>query len=170
MDFRIAHLVQDSIVDGPGLRTVVFVQGCPHGCPGCHNPDTHDPEGGSPYTTEQVVAELASNPLTSGVTLTGGEPMAQAAACLEIARAARARGLGVVTYTGYTFEQLLQSDDPDIGALVAISDWLIEGPFVLAQRTLSMPWRGSTNQRILDGAQSWARQKAVWVERFALQN
>jgi anaerobic ribonucleoside-triphosphate reductase activating protein len=82
---RSAGLMQDSIVDGPGLRFVVFTQGCPHRCAGCHNPDTHDPEGGREMPVSEVVRQMLSNPLTDGVTLTGGEPFFQAAACAEIA-------------------------------------------------------------------------------------
>ena len=105
MNIRIAGTVGDSIVDGPGLRLTVFTQGCPHCCPGCHNPETHDPAGGHDADTGEILAALARNPLASGVTLSGGEPFCQPAACLDIARGAHALGKNVWTYTGYTLER-----------------------------------------------------------------
>ena len=101
---RIANTVSDSIVDGPGLRFTVFTQGCPHRCPGCHNPGTHDPAGGREVSVAELAAELAAelsgNPLTDGLTLSGGEPFCQAAECAALARIARERGLNVWAYTG----------------------------------------------------------------------
>ena len=147
---RIASVVQDSIVDGYGLRAAVFVQGCSHGCPGCHNPQTHDPGGGRTQSPEALAALLAQNPLLDGLTLTGGEPMEQARACAALARLARAQGLNVWVYTGYVYEQLLQEADPDRLALLAQTDVLVDGPFILAQRSLELRWRGSANQRVID--------------------
>ena len=149
---RIAGIVQDSIVDGPGLRFTVFTQGCPHHCEGCHNPATHDPDGGTEMEVDEVIRQLLSNPLTDGVTLSGGEPFFQPAACFKIAHAAHEHNLNVWTYSGYTFEQLLtlSETDSDIAALLHETDALIDGPFILAERTLSLPWRGSRNQRVID--------------------
>ena len=106
---RIAGIVKESVVDGPGLRAVVFFQGCPHQCPGCHNPETWDPNGGYEATAEEIWAALGydENPLLSGITLTGGEPLLQPAAALALARMARARGSNVLLYTGYTWEEIL---------------------------------------------------------------
>ena len=109
---RIYGLVQDSIVDGPGFRFVCFVQGCPHHCPGCHNPDSHDPGGGKEMSVEEVGAELLKNPLTDGLTLSGGEPFQQAEDCLALARLAHSRGLSVWSYTGYTYEFLRAQGTP----------------------------------------------------------
>jgi anaerobic ribonucleoside-triphosphate reductase activating protein len=148
---RVAATLQDSIVDGIGLRYVVFTQGCPHACPGCHNPATHDPAAGTPRAVAELLRELDSNPLTSGITLSGGEPFAQAAECAELALAARSRGMDVWTYTGFTYERLREDarQDPDVAALLAATDVLVDGPFLLAERTLELPFRGSKNQRIL---------------------
>jgi len=164
--FQMATLIQDSIVDGPGLRLAVFCQGCPHRCEGCHNPEALDPAGGTTGTTEQVVELMAKNPLCAGVTLTGGEPFMQAEAMAELARAAHACGRNVVTYTGYRLETLLAGLDETPGwrALLENSDWLVEGPFDLENRTLGLPWRGSTNQRVLNAPQSVAQGCAVEVE------
>jgi len=163
---RIAGLVQDSIVDGPGLRFSVFTQGCAHACEGCHNPETHDFAGGTEMTPESVIAAMLSNPLTDGVTLSGGDPFYQAADCALIARAAHERGLDVWAYTGWTFEELLKLAETDEGkrALLEETDVLVDGPFILAQRTLSLPWRGSRNQRLLDVKASLAAGRAIEKE------
>lgn len=160
---RIYGLVQDSIVDGPGFRFSCFVQGCPHGCPGCQNPDSHDPSGGREMTVEEVARELLRNPLTDGLTLTGGEPFAQAEACLELAKIAHAHQLNVWSYTGWTFEHLRDHGTDAQKALLAELDVLVDGPFLLEQRTLALPWRGSRNQRVIDVPASLAAGEAVIV-------
>ena len=147
---RIYGLVQDSIVDGPGFRFSCFVQGCRHNCPGCHNPDSHDPNGGREMTVEEVAKELLSNPLTDGLTLSGGEPFDQAEDCLRLAKIARENGLNVWSYSGYTFEHLLEKGTDAQKALLAELDVLVDGPFHLAERSLALPWRGSRNQRVID--------------------
>lgn len=156
---RIAGLVQDSIVDGVGIRFTVFVQGCGHHCPGCHNPQTHDPLGGREMRVEEIVAEMRSNPLTDGLTLSGGEPFDQPEGCLTLAEAARAEGLNVWAYSGYRYEQLLA--DEKKAALLRAVDVLIDGPFLLAERSLALPWRGSRNQRVIDVQRSLAAGEAV---------
>ena len=147
---RIYGLVQDSIVDGPGLRFSCFVQGCPHNCPGCHNPDSHDPAGGTEMTTDEVIEQMLSNPLTSGLTLTGGEPFAQAGDCLTLARAAHAHRLNVWCYTGYTLEHLQEHGTAEQKALLDEVDVLVDGRYIQEQRSLSLDWRGSRNQRVID--------------------
>ena len=147
MKMRIAGVVNDSIVDGPGLRLAVFAQGCPHHCPGCHNPQTHDFDGGEVADTEEIIEKMIKNPLLDGVTLTGGEPFCQPEACMEIARAAHAAGLNVWSYTGYTFEHLLKEGTEPQRALLRELDVLVDGPFLLARRTLNCRFRGSNNQR-----------------------
>ncbi|MDR0838823.1 MAG: anaerobic ribonucleoside-triphosphate reductase activating protein [Oscillospiraceae bacterium] len=150
---KIAGTVQDSIVDGPGLRFTVFTQGCPHGCEGCHNPETHDPGGGEERATAEIIREMLSNPLTDGLTLSGGEPFAQAAECAELAGAAKDAGLNVWTYTGYVFEELAALGDA-ARRLLELTDVLVDGRFELAERSLELRWRGSRNQRIIDVARS----------------
>jgi anaerobic ribonucleoside-triphosphate reductase activating protein len=158
---RIAGLVQDSIVDGPGLRFTVFTQGCPHHCEGCHNPETHDPNGGSEMPVADIVKKMLSNPLTDGITLSGGEPFAQAGGCAEIAEIAKKAGLNVWTYTGYTFEYLFNLSDTDIKKLLSLTDVLVDSRCILAKRSLNIRWRGSTNQRLIDVQKSLAEGKAV---------
>lgn len=150
MKIRIAGTVNDSIVDGPGLRFTVFTQGCPHRCPGCHNPETHDSNGGKEADTQDIIRDMLLNPLLSGVTLSGGEPMLQSIPCLEIAQAAHRKGLNVWLYTGYTWEQLLRENDADRMALLRETDVLVDGPFLQAQKSLELDYCGSSNQRLID--------------------
>lgn len=149
---RIAGTVQESIVDGVGFRFTLFTQGCPHGCEGCQNPQTHDFNGGKELTIGEIVEELLSNPLTDGITFSGGEPFCQAAECAEIAEIARENRLNVWTYTGYTFEQLIEMSKTDSGVkeLLSLTDVLVDGRFILSEKTYDAPWRGSRNQRLID--------------------
>lgn len=147
---RIAGTVQDSIVDGPGFRFTVFTQGCSHHCPGCHNPQTHDTSGGTEHTVEELLERMRSNPLTDGLTLSGGEPFEQPEECLLLAQGAHESGLNVWSYTGYLFEFLRDQGTEAQKALLRELDVLVDGPFLLEQRTLSLPWRGSRNQRVID--------------------
>ncbi|MDR1328473.1 MAG: anaerobic ribonucleoside-triphosphate reductase activating protein [Oscillospiraceae bacterium] len=147
---RVAGTVQESIVDGPGLRFTVFAQGCPHRCEGCHNPQTHDAHGGTERPVSDIISEMLKNPLTDGLTLSGGEPFAQAGDCAEIAEAAKKAGLNVWIYTGYTFEELAGAGDGGARRLLGFADVLVDGRFILAERTLEYPWRGSRNQRLID--------------------
>lgn len=158
---RIASTISDSIVDGPGLRFTVFTQGCPHACPGCHNPDTHDPDGGHEEAVEELAEKLFQNPLTDGLTLSGGDPFLQAEPCAALARAARAGGMNVWTYTGYTFETLRGAGRADWDALLAATDVLVDGPFLLARKSYSARFRGSANQRLLDAPASLRAGRAV---------
>ena len=134
-------------MDGPGVRTVIFVQGCPHNCPGCHNPQTHDPDGGYSADTADIICKLGGNPLISGITLSGGEPFLQPDACAEIARAARRKGLDIWCYSGWTHEQLLEK--PEAKVLLDEIDTLVDGRYMQELRTLDIPFIGSSNQRII---------------------
>lgn len=149
---RLAGIAEDSIVDGPGLRLTLFTQGCPHHCPGCHNPETHALEGGSLYAPDAILARYAENPLLAGVTFSGGEPFLQAGALARLGAAIRALGGTVVTYTGYVYEDLAARAirDADVARLLEATDLLIDGPYVQALRSLDLPFRGSSNQRLLD--------------------
>lgn len=147
---KIYGLVQDSIVDGPGFRFSCFVQGCPHHCPGCQNPDSHDPDGGHEMTVDEVAQQLLGNPLTDGLTLSGGDPFAQPEDCLALAKIAHEHHLNVWSYSGWTFEYLRDKGTNAQKALLAELDVLVDGPFLLEERTLSLPWRGSRNQRVID--------------------
>ncbi len=152
MKIRVAGITKESVVDGPGIRLVVFAQGCPHGCPDCHNPETHDFEAGQEMETGQIIQMVESSPLLSGLTFSGGEPFTQAASFAALGREVKDRGLNIMTYTGYTYEELLRiaSVNDEINALLAVTDILVDGPFIVALRDLTLPFRGSRNQRIID--------------------
>ncbi len=160
---RIAGVVKQSIVDGPGLRFVVFTQGCPHQCPGCHNPETHSFSGGYDCEVEKILGEISRNPLLKGLTLSGGEPFARCPELLPLVRAVRGMGLDVICYTGYTFEELLAMSELDsaVAELMENIDVLKDGRFILEQRDLELKFRGSRNQRLLDMKQSLDEKRAV---------
>ena len=146
MEIRIAGVVPESIVDGEGIRYAIFMQGCLRRCAGCQNPATHPLDGGKIIDTAELIGEIKKNPLLSGITLTGGEPLLQIPAALELAKAAKNLGLNVWCYTGYTFEKIPQ----DAQELLKYVDVLVDGEFILAQRDLELDFRGSRNQRIID--------------------
>ena len=156
----LSGIVSDSIVDGPGIRTTVFSQGCPHHCPGCHNPETWDFGCGTIVPVEAIVDIVKSNPLCRGVTFSGGEPFAQAAGFARLAKLLKEQGYEVASYSGYTFEELLEGSEDQKQLLEAI-DILIDGPFLLAEKSLEIAFRGSRNQRILDVKKSLAAGQAV---------
>ena len=161
---NLAGIQGDSIVDGPGIRLAVFAQGCPHHCDGCHNPETWEFGCGTDMEEEAVVATARGNPLCRGVTFSGGEPFAQAEGFARLAKMLKDAGYEVAAYTGFTFEQLLAGTASQ-RALLETIDVLIDGPFVLAERSLELSFRGSRNQRILDVPQSLAVGRAVWTSQ-----
>ncbi len=163
MRFRLAGVVNDSIVDGPGLRLAVFAQGCPHHCPECHNPQSHDFEGGEWGDTAEILRIAEDNCLLDGITLTGGEPFCQPEACAELARGAHELGLNVWVYTGYLFENLLNGTDAQ-RELLKNADVLVDGPFLIAQKSMDVRFRGSKNQRLIDVQKSLNAGHAVELE------
>jgi len=150
MKLRIAGIIKESVVDGPGIRYVVFTQGCLHNCHGCHNPETHDLNGGYEMDVDDIIEDIHKSKYINGVTFSGGEPFLQAEALSYIAQAIKCNNLNIVTYTGYTFEELLNSSDKNKKNLLSLSDLLIDGKFKLSERDLSLKFRGSKNQRIID--------------------
>lgn len=160
---KLAGIAGDSIVDGPGIRTTFFAQGCPHHCKGCHNPETWSFEGGTPMEISALLEIVKSNPLCRGVTFSGGEPFAQAEEFASLARMLKACGYEVASYTGYTFEELLNGTSGQ-RELLEVLDILIDGPFVLEERSLELNFRGSRNQRILNVPQSLKAGVAVAEE------
>ena len=154
--FRLAGVVRESIVDGPGIRFTVFCQGCPHHCPGCHNVSTLDFNGGKEIAIGKVLDEIDKNPLLAGVTLSGGEPFAQAEAMAALSAEIKGRGLHLIVYSGYTYEELLSQAAGEglraaaVRRILELADWLVDGPFVQAKRDLCLAFRGSSNQRIIN--------------------
>lgn len=146
---RIAGIVKESYTDGPGIRCTVFTQGCRHNCFKCHNPETHDFNNGFLLDNQALLGYLKSNTLLSGVTFSGGDPMYQPKACEELARLIKDEtNLNIWCYSGFTFEQILENKS--MVNFLRYIDILVDGPYIDSQRQLSLRFRGSTNQRIVD--------------------
>ena len=163
MEIRIAGTVRESVVDGPGLRFVIFAQGCVHRCKDCHNPDTWDPLGGFPVSAGDLLAQVKKEKLIKGVTFSGGEPFLQAAPLAWLGREIKNLGLDIITFTGYTWDKLqaLSSQQEAVKDLMLVSDYIIDGPFIPGEKDFDLPFRGSRNQRIIDVKKSIAAGKAV---------
>ena len=163
MMLRISGVVRESVVDGPGLRSVIFTQGCKWACPGCHNPDTWDPAGGELVEINELAEQILSTRLLKGVTFSGGEPFLQALPLVKLGQELKNTGLDIITYTGYTWEELLRlaEGDKTIKKLLYLSDYIVDGPFIELKRTWDLPFRGSENQRFIDTAASMAMGQVV---------
>lgn len=161
-NIRIYGLVPDSIVDGPGLRYSIFVQGCTHHCPGCHNPESQPVDGGTLMEIRSILDDIHGNKLIQGVTFSGGEPMEQAEACADLAEVLKAKGYDIWAYTGYLFEDLMRSNVyDDRRRFLDHVDVLVDGPFIEARKTYDLEWRGSANQRLIDVPKSLASGAVV---------
>jgi anaerobic ribonucleoside-triphosphate reductase activating protein len=147
---RVCGVEPESIVDGPGFRYVLFVQGCPHHCHGCHNPESWDPKAGFDMTTGEVFAEIMENPHLRGVTFSGGEPFEQVPALLELAKLVKGAGLTLMSYSGYTLEELENRHDPETDELLSMLDILVDGRYDEKLRNLTLIYCGSENQRVID--------------------
>lgn len=169
MEIRIAGITKDSVVDGPGIRLVVFGQGCPHQCMGCHNPQTHDPNGGIVMDTEEIINIINQTKLIRGVTFSGGEPFLQAEPFSILAKAVHAKGYSVATYTGFAFEELIAMSlkRPAVRRLLSNTDILVDGRYIAAERDLRLAFRGSRNQRLIDVQHSLAKGRTVLWEEIA---
>ncbi len=147
---RLHGVASESIVDGPGLRHVIFLQGCPHNCKGCHNPQSHDTQGGYEQDADELLADILQNPLLSGVTFSGGEPFLQAKELVPLAKILKAHGIHILIYTGYMLEVLEEKSQNNsaIASLLALCDMLIDGPYIESLFHAELLFRGSSNQRI----------------------
>lgn len=163
MEIRIAGTIRESVVDGPGLRFVIFAQGCCHRCKGCHNPDTWDFLGGEPVKAEDLLKQIKAERLIKGVTFSGGEPFLQAAPLAWLGREIKKQGLDLITFTGYTWQELreLCPEDQAVNDLMQVSDYIVDGPFILEEKDFDLPFRGSRNQRIIDVKKSIAAGEVV---------
>ena len=144
MEARIAGISKDSIVDGPGLRHAVFFQGCPHRCTGCHNPHTWDLDGGKFMDVESIAMDAINDPLCSGITLTGGEPLMWKCQASIIAEICKEAGMSVWLYTGFTFENVCYHP------LFRYVDVCVDGLFIEKLKSYDLKWKGSSNQRVID--------------------
>ncbi|MGG0239932.1 anaerobic ribonucleoside-triphosphate reductase activating protein [Bacillus rhizoplanae] len=145
---RVMNIIHDSVVDGEGLRTVVFFAGCPHRCFGCHNPQSWNICNGTEMTKAEIIKEIEKNPLTD-VTFSGGDPFFQATEIKVIAKAVKKMKKNLWIYTGYTLEEIQNSRNNDMIELLQYADVLVDGRFELEKRDLTLPFRGSSNQRII---------------------
>ncbi len=161
---NVSGTVGESITDGPGFRFTLFVQGCPHHCEGCHNAHTWDFTEKTLMTPEEIFEKISKNPILDGVTLSGGEPFSQAEALIPLAKMIKGAGLELAAYSGYTFERLISGEVPFAAELLSYCDVLVDGPFVLKERSLELKFKGSHNQRILNVKESLAAGKAVLME------
>ena len=165
MKIRLASTLQsDSIVDGLGIRTVVWTQGCPHNCPFCQNPTTHDFKGGFLEDVEEIKKQIKSLKGQDGITLSGGDPMVQPLECLELAKTAHSLGMNVWCYTGYLFEDVLKNDK--MKRLLEEVDVLVDGKFLIDQFSLDLYYKGSKNQRVIDVKKSLQQNKAIEIPEF----
>lgn len=156
---RIAGKVEESIVDGPGLRYVLFLQGCPHNCPGCHNPTTHDFSGGIFVSLGEILHDIRKNSITTGVTFSGGEPFVQSEVLTPLARELKRLGYNLIAYSGYLIEDLLKN--PRHRPFLSCLDLVVDGPFLLEKRSLDLKFRGSSNQRFIDVQSTLALKQIV---------
>ena len=162
---RIAGIVKESVVDGPGIRFVVFSQGCKHNCKGCHNPGTHDLNSGKLVDTEEILNEIKKDPLLLGVTFSGGEPFLQAKPFADLAKKIHKLGLNIITYTGYKFEDLISqmNRENSYEELLNNTDILVDGKFILEKKSLMLKFRGSKNQRVIDVKESLREKKVIEI-------
>ena len=166
MKLRLAGFQPNSIVDGPGVRLTIFLQGCSHNCLGCHNPETHDPESGSEASLVELTEFIGQSSGIDGVTISGGEPFEQAEAAAMLAAEIIKRGLNLVIYSGYYYEELLtrSSDNHYIRTLLEAGWLLVDGPFILVEQDLNLAYRGSRNQRLIDLPRSLKTGRVVeWI-------
>ncbi len=167
-----AYLQPDSIVDGEGIRTVIWTQGCPHNCLGCHNPETHDVNGGALVDLEEVYEIIDHLEGQDGITFSGGDPFLQPKECSEIAKYAKKKGYNIWSYTGYTFEQLLtlSKSKSTIMDFLKEIDVLVDGKFELAKKNYKAIFRGSYNQRIIDVKKSLQTRKVVTIDKYEMKD
>lgn len=165
MSIRLASLIHDSIVDGEGLRTVIFTQGCPHNCPGCHNQASIPFDGGQVLSIDTVLEDVLKRDLKK-VTFSGGEPFVQAESCYKIAKVLKENGFSLWSYTGFTMDALLRHRDPYVKKFLSTLDILIDGRFILSQRSIATLFRGSKNQRIIDVQKSLENNKPIVSDKY----
>ena len=160
---RVLSIVPGTSVDGPGLRTSIYFAGCAHKCEGCHNPQSWDFAGGKKMTVSEIVRIVEENGFN--VTFSGGDPLYQIPALTKLAGELKLRGYDIWCYTGFQFEQL--REDSSMAELLPMLDVIVDGPFVLQQRDLTLLFRGSANQRIIEvGETLRCGVISLWQEEF----
>ena len=166
MEIRLAGTVNDSIVDGPGIRFTIFVQGCPHHCIGCHNPQTHDFNTGELSDTDILLKKIKSNPLLDGVTFSGGEPFCQAKPLYFLGKELKKMGLNILAYTGFKYEYLIEHANSEnyYKELLSVCDFIMDGKFEEDKQSYLLNFRGSSNQRFIDCKKTAEEGKIILVD------
>lgn len=164
MQIRISDIVKESIVDGPGIRFTIFTQGCLHNCKGCHNPQTHSLTDGEMVEIDKIFDDIKKNPLLQGVTFSGGEPFLQPLPLIELAKKIKQIGLDIIIYSGYTYEQIMSNKVEQGEELLKLCDILIDSKFDINKKDLTLKFRGSTNQRIIDVKNSLSSKHVVLID------
>ncbi|MBU3109302.1 anaerobic ribonucleoside-triphosphate reductase activating protein [Clostridium gasigenes] len=163
---RLSGIAYESLVNGPGMRRVFFSQGCIHGCKGCFNEDTHNFSGGEDRDMDEIIKDALENPILKGITFSGGDPLERAEEFAYMAKCFRKSGLNVWSYTGYTFEYILENINKRLGwkNLLENLDVLVDGKFDETKTQEGLKYRGSTNQRIIDVKESLKKGEVVTIE------
>jgi len=163
---RLSGIAYESLVNGPGMRRVFFAQGCKHNCNGCFNKDTHDFCGGEERNVDELIKDTLDNPILRGVTFSGGDPFEQADKFTYMAKAFKEKGLNIWSYTGYTYEYIIENKDKVLGwnELLNNIDVLVDGRFEEEKRQDGLKFRGSTNQRIIDVQKSLKLNEVISIE------
>lgn len=158
----ILRIIEETMVDGPGIRTAIYAAGCTHRCPGCHNPQSWDIRAGQRMSIEEILSPILGDPFAD-VTFTGGDPMMQPEGFTELARAIKERSeKNIWCYTGYLFEELIRM--PAQAEMLKYIDVLVDGPFVQELRDEQLRFRGSSNQRLVDVRRSLKEKKTILWE------
>ncbi len=159
---RLSGIIDESVVDGPGIRYVIFTQGCKHNCKGCHNPNTHDETKGYLKACDDIINDINETKYLSGVTFSGGEPFLQPDKCAYIAKRIK-KGYNIIAYTGYLYEQLLELSKVNQAIMDFLKqiDILVDGPFILEQKSLELKFKGSKNQRMILVKKSLCENKVI---------
>ena len=164
----IPDLQMDSIVDGEGIRSVIWFQGCAHKCYLCQNPETWDFEGGIVVSLEEIKEKIRNLEFQQGVTFSGGDPLYQLDAFIELAKEVHKCEMDVWVYTGFTFEELVKLGEKDNKYIEALKqiDVLVDGPFINKLKSFDVKFRGSSNQRIIDVPKSLKEKKVILIEKY----
>ena len=167
-----ADLQSDSIVDGEGIRTVIWAQGCPHHCKGCHNSETWDFDDGALIDITEIEEKIDNLKAQDGITFSGGDPMCQPEACSMIAKYAKKKNLNIWCYTGYTYEQLmiLSKSNNNIMEFLKNIDVLVDGKFEIELKSDKALFRGSTNQRIIDVQKSLYNNEICLIDKYIIKD
>ncbi len=161
---RLSGIVSESVCDGPGLRTVLFFQGCNHHCIGCHNPQTWSFSGGEEHEISDLLRTLPDSPLIKGITFSGGDPFYQADAAALIAEELHNRGKNIWAYTGFKWEELLLESNLSRMKFLIQCDVLVDGPFNYKEAKTGLIFRGSLNQRIIMVKESYLEKRIILWE------